>query len=264
MPNVNGTSRSYWSYMTYTRQLKYLDLILKNDKIPHAFLFYGTDLAYQRKLAKDFLARLNGAESKNQIERETHPDILFVDRREGKKEVALAQIRELKEFVSRTSLALQKKGVFITEAEYLNEEGWNALLKTLEEPAGNTIIFIISANLKKIPSTIISRAVSLPFYVGDISSKPHHPKDDIILNKLAGLEKLSWAERIDLAEAIAQRETPTPVLDSWLLQLRSEILSGTGQNYKVNFIESVAEVKNLIATTNVNVRLALENLFLKM
>ena len=40
--------------MTYTRQLKYLDLVLKNNKVPHALLFYGTDFIYQKNLAKDF------------------------------------------------------------------------------------------------------------------------------------------------------------------------------------------------------------------
>lgn len=249
--------------MTYTRQLKYLDLVLKNNCVPHAFIFYGTDFVYKKELAQSFFVKLNGAELKDKIESKTHPDTLFLERREGKKEIVLAQIKELREFVSRTPFHLRRKGVFVVEAEYLNEEAWNALLKTLEEPAGSAIIFIIAASLENIPQTILSRAVSLPFYAGSDLAKSLSPKDDIILNKLANLGDMPWAERIDLAEEIAKKENITPLLDSWLLQLRNEMLNGSNKN-KIGFIMELADVRNLLNSTNVNARLALENIFLKI
>ena len=177
----------------YTRQLKYLDLILRNNKVPHAFLFYGRDTAYQKELAKSFLAQLNGQEFEVKIKTEVHPDTFFIRRLPDKKDITIAQVRDARNFVSRTPLSLIKKGVFIEEAQHLNEEAWNALLKTLEEPVSNTIIFIISSSVKDIPLTIISRVVSLPFLSADFVLP--EAKDGIILSKLAKLESLSVAER---------------------------------------------------------------------
>lgn len=248
----------------YSRQLNYLDLVLKNNSIPHALLFYGSDFDYKINLAKDFFVKINKAEDKKQIINETHLDTLFISREEDKKEIGIAQIRKLKDFVSRTPSHFQHKGVFIKEAEYLNEEAWNALLKTLEEPIGNTVIFIFSTNVKSIPKTIISRVVSLPFYNEDILNKTLSSKDDIIINKLCNITNISFAERIDLAEEIAKKENFLPVLDTWFIKLRADVLASSNQIDKVKFIENLAEVKNLLASTNVNARLVLENLFLKI
>ena len=98
--------------MFYQRQLKYLDLILKNNKVPHAFLFYGRDAVYLKETAKDFLAQLNEAEHAESIKAEIHPDTLFVKRQPDKKDIAIAQIRAVKDFSARTPLTLRKKGIF--------------------------------------------------------------------------------------------------------------------------------------------------------
>ncbi|MDP3764245.1 MAG: hypothetical protein Q8Q95_01350 [bacterium] len=248
----------------YSRQLKYLDLVLKNNTIPHALLLYGSDFEYQINLAKNFLVKINKAEDKKQIEKEFHPDTLFISREEGKKEIGIAQIRKLKDFASLTSSHFKYKGIFIKEAEYLNEEAWNALLKTLEEPTGNTIFFILANNIKNIPKTIISRVVSLPFYNEDIFNKTRSPKDDIIVSKLGNVQNLTLAERIDLAEEIAKKENFFPVLDIWLIKLRVELLTNANKKDKAEFIENLAQAKSLLISTNVNARLVLENLFFKI
>ena len=244
--------------MTYTRQLKYLDLVLKNGRAPHAFLFYGRDLAYQKELAKSFLARLNGSEHADKINAQVHPDTFFVRRLQDKKDITIAQIRDLKSFVSRTPVSLEHKGVFVEEAQYLNEEAWNALLKTLEEPAPNSVIFILSSAVKNIPSTIISRVVSLPFSNSVLN--PPSVKDDIIIDKLAGLENLSAADRFDLAEDLAKKENWAEIMDHWLLALRTEMLKN---NFPPNKLAVVAATKDILLSTNANARLALESLFLK-
>ena len=247
----------------YFRQLNYLDLVLKNNAVPHALLLYGSDFNYQVNLAKDFLIKINKAEDKKQIINESHPDTIFISREDEKKEIGIAQMRRLKDFASLTSNHLKCKGIFIKEAEYLNEESWNALLKTLEEPMGNSIIFILSSNIKNIPKTIVSRVVSLPFYNEDILNKVHSPKDDIIITKLCSIEKLAFAERIDLAEEIAKKENFFPLLDTWLIKLRSDLLVNNKKE-TAEFMESLAKAKNILLSTNVNTRLVLENFFFRI
>ena len=244
--------------MTYTRQLKYLDLVLKNGRAPHAFLFYGRDAAFQKKTAVDFLIRLNGSKEAAAIKAEVHPDVFFVRRLQDKKDVSITQIRDVKNFVSRTPVSLEHKGVFVEDAQYLNEEGWNALLKTLEEPSAGTTIFILSSSLKNIPPTIVSRVVSLPF--SNPVFNPSLAKDDIIIDKLAELENLPVADRFDLAEDLAGRENSAEIMDHWLLALRTKMLE---KDFPADKLAATAAVKDVILSTNANARLALESLFLK-
>ncbi|MBI4118709.1 MAG: hypothetical protein HY452_00395 [Parcubacteria group bacterium] len=242
----------------YSRQLKYLDLILRNNKVPHAFLFYGRDMAYQKELAKSFLSQLNNQEFEVKIKAGVHPDTFFIRRLPDKKDITIAQVRDARNFVARTPLSLIKKGVFIEEAQHLNEEAWNALLKTLEEPVSNTIIFIICSSVKNIPATIISRVVSLPFpSPGFVLPEV---KDGIILSKLVKLESLSAAERFSLANDLAKKENLAEIMDHWLLALRTDVLAG---KLGLDKLEAAATTRNVLSSTNANARLALESMFLK-
>ncbi|MBI2454302.1 MAG: hypothetical protein HYV54_01890 [Parcubacteria group bacterium] len=247
----------------YDRQLRYLDLVIKNNKFPNAFLFHGRDVVFQKETAKSFLARLNQPQWALSIKAEKHPDTLFIQKEEGKKDITVSQIAKLRKFASQTPLALNTKGIFITDAQHLNEEGWNALLKTLEEPAGQTIIFILAVSTKNIPATIISRAVALPFSGVENSLRPLNPKDDIILNKLEQLDQLSVGARFDLAEVISKKENAADVLDDWMLNLRIKMLEG-GSPKEVKTIAAVAGLKDQLVNTNINPRLALENLLLNI
>ena len=56
------------------------------------------------------------------------------------------------------------KIVLIDNAEYLNINSSNALLKALEEPNNNTFFFIINNNSTKILSTIKSRSIEFRFF----------------------------------------------------------------------------------------------------
>ncbi len=57
------------------------------------------------------------------------------------------------------------KVFIIDEAELLEEEGQNAMLKTLEEPAANTYIILITSSEDRLLPTIRSRCQRVPFNV---------------------------------------------------------------------------------------------------
>jgi len=68
----------------------------------------------------------------------------------------------------------------IDEAHMITTDAFNALLKTLEEPAKTVIFILATTNEEKIPQTIISRCVRIPF--GKAEEKD-------ILNMLERIEK---------------------------------------------------------------------------
>lgn len=258
----------------YNRQLNYLDLIIRNNKVPHAFLFYGRDELYRSNLAKSCAFRINcpgsswqDFESKNDlaesIKKESNPDLFIVRRVEDKKDISVSQMRDLRGFVSKTPISFNFKTVIVENAEFLNEESWNAILKTLEEPSGNTVIFILSSGMSGIPKTVLSRVLSMSFYDAYNLKKQSGAKNDIILNKLASVREMSVAEKFDLAEKIASSENTTAVLDDWLLDLRSYILENPSRSLSES-IEKIMSVKSALVSTNANARLILENLMLQI
>ena len=105
--------------------------------------------------------------------------------------------------------------------------------------------------------------VGLPFYNEDILHKNLSLKDDIIMGKLCSIENYFGVKELTLLKKLLKRKF-FPLLDTWLIKLRIEVLTGSNQIDKVKFIENLAEAKNLLISTNVNTRLVLENLFLKI
>ena len=96
----------------------------------------------------------------------THPDLLYITAKNNT--ISIDNIRELtNEFVTTPQIANYKIAI-INNAEYLNVNAANALLKTLEEPLGNKIIILISENKNLLPQTVISRCKTINFSTPNI------------------------------------------------------------------------------------------------
>ncbi len=249
-----------------------MDLILRNNKLPHALLFYGADTDGIKQIAQALIFRINTPASSwadfntdNQlshtIKNESNPDVFLVKLTAGKKEIGIAQIRALKSFLSQSPLVLAKKAAIIENAHRLTEEAWNALLKTLEEPSPNSIIFVISSGIGSIPKTIISRALVVPFNLTAISAKI---VESDIIKKLAGSDDISIYEKFDLAEKIAASDRLAEFLDEWMLVLYSQLKSNShSQENILTQIKLILKTKGLVSKTNANPRIMLERLILE-
>ena len=90
-----------------------------------------------------------------------HPDIIKIAPLEGKKNIAVSQVRELKSDAYIKPHMSQKKVFIIDYADTLNEQSQNALLKVLEEPPENVIFILIAETKASFLETIISRCVVL-------------------------------------------------------------------------------------------------------
>ena len=72
-------------------------------------------------------------------------------------------IRELIENAQTKSLDSEYKVFIIDECHMITPQGWNAFLKTLEEPPLKSIFIMCTTNPEKIPGTILSRAQRYDF-----------------------------------------------------------------------------------------------------
>lgn len=94
----------------------------------------------------------------------SHPDYRWIGVLPDKKEISIEQMRALSEALSMRSYRGGAKVAVIAPAEAMSAKAHNALLKTLEEPPGETYLVLTVSRIDRIPKTILSRCmrVALP------------------------------------------------------------------------------------------------------
>ena len=81
----------------------------------------------------------------------------------AKKIISVQQIRNLIEQVTQHPHLAEKKVIIIKNADKMNVNASNALLKTLEEPPQNTVFILIASQIESLPITIRSRCIEFHF-----------------------------------------------------------------------------------------------------
>ena len=177
----------------------------------------------------------------------------------------IAEVRAVKTFLSRKPFASPKKAVVI-EGDLLTLEAQNALLKTLEEPPQNSVIFILTTTEDKLLPTILSRCTT-----HKLLSKTQLTAQDNISTRTfwQTLFRQSIADRLKQTPLLAKDRA---VLNDWLKTqitgIRSELfLAYSQQAFWISPKECVHLLRVLITTQkyigyNVNLRLALDHLFI--
>lgn len=136
-----------------------LDLALVNPQ--HGYVITGPDGVGVHPLAEAFVRRL--ADEYHGESLATHPDILILEREESergtglKKEISVSAVRELKLRVSQSPSIASRLVIYIPDADYLNEEGVNALLKCIEEPKVKAVYVLAAHAIGRLPATLLSR-----------------------------------------------------------------------------------------------------------
>jgi DNA polymerase-3 subunit delta' len=136
----------------------------------HAYLLHGPKGIGKRALAERLMALLlcqhsrpDGAcgscKSCMLLAAGTHPDNYVLEPEEADKAIKVDQVRDLVGFVVQTAQLGGRKVVLIEPVESMNVNAANALLKSLEEPSGNTVLLLISHQPSRLLPTIKSRCV---------------------------------------------------------------------------------------------------------
>ena len=95
----------------------------------------------------------------------SHPDLMVVEADESKATAAISvdQIRQVIPFLSHTPSRGGWRVVIIDALDEMNDNGANAILKTLEEPPEKAIILLLHHGMRPILPTIRSRAQMVNF-----------------------------------------------------------------------------------------------------
>ncbi|GHE90699.1 hypothetical protein [Thalassotalea profundi] len=157
-------------------QQRSLSSLLKQNRVPHAFIISGADGTGKLLLAQWLIGILacekNGFQEDNVYPNEIlqqcgeckscqllkghgHPDHLVVDT--SGNSIGVDQIRQVTTFFEKTALLGRNQSAIIEAADTMTESAANALLKTLEEPTANSHIILLTTEISRLLPTIISR-----------------------------------------------------------------------------------------------------------
>ena len=93
-----------------------------------------------------------------------HPNFFLLENSDNEENIKIDDVRNIKKFLNKSTYKSNIKIVLIDNAEYLNINSSNALLKSLEESNNNTFFFIVHNSANKILDTIKSRCIQFKFF----------------------------------------------------------------------------------------------------
>lgn len=144
---------------------------LKTDKLAHALMIEGPSGVGKKILARAMIDRLLCSEdhpracgqcrSCQLLAGGAHPDYFDLQPEEDSKVIKVDQVRAVIGKLDLTTSISERKVAYIHPAEVMNAAAANALLKSLEEPTGNTVLILVSDNPGRLPVTIRSRCQAI-------------------------------------------------------------------------------------------------------
>jgi len=154
--------------------LSTLEPALSGQRLGHALLLVGADGLGADRLAAALAARIlctapvegracGRCRGCTLHQAGSHPDViretLEFNEKTGKtrSEILIGQMRRLGEWFALTPQLGGAQVAVIDPADALNRAAANALLKTLEEPAGNRFLLLVTEAPQRLPATIRSR-----------------------------------------------------------------------------------------------------------
>lgn len=151
--------------------IEHLQNAISMDKVSHAYIFNGPDKSGKMLLANNFAMALQCERNDTEPCMECHsckqalsnsqPDIIYLGHSKPNT-ISVDDIRsQINNDVAIKPYASPYKIYIINEAEKMNQQAQNALLKTIEEPPAYAIILLLTTNADNFLPTILSRCITL-------------------------------------------------------------------------------------------------------
>ncbi len=151
--------------------IEHLQNAITMDKVSHAYILNGPDKSGKKMLAEAFAMTLQCEKKQKYPCLECHsckqavshnqPDIIYVQH-EKPNTLSVDDIRsQLNRDIAVKPYSSPYKIYIVDEAEKMNVQAQNALLKTIEEPPAYAVILLLTNNADAFLPTIRSRCVTL-------------------------------------------------------------------------------------------------------
>lgn len=135
--------------------------------LAHAWIVYGDSPASLEELGKTLAAAFLCANESHRpcgeckhcrkVEKGIHPDLQWVERLEGKSQITVDQIRQLRADAYVRPNEAGRKVYILKDAQLMNDEAQNAFLKVLEEGPAYSVFLLLTPNPRSLLPTVRSR-----------------------------------------------------------------------------------------------------------
>ncbi len=191
-----------WDILGHDTSLQLLEDDLKRGQVSHAYLFSGPESVGKFAVAKR-MAHILQCEGNfcrechicNEIEKGYHRDT--IEMADDGETVKIETVRKLMDRLSMSGQS-PKKILLMQNIERMTLESSNALLKTLEDPTGETVFLLTTSNVKDVIQTILSRVRMVKF--GRLA-------DEVVVDLMRKMHPLIEEEMV---EAVAEMALGRP------------------------------------------------------
>ncbi|MDO1558656.1 DNA polymerase III subunit delta' [Brevundimonas sp. 2R-24] len=227
---------------------------LARGRMHHAWLLTGPEGVGKATFAHHAAFRLLGAADTIRLNPEeqavrlaragAHPDLTVLERpvENGrvKKVIPVDEARRLPEFFAKSPSVAQARVAIIDAADDMNPNAANAVLKILEEPPANAVLFLVSHSPGRLLDTIRSRCRKLrfpPWEAGAITAfLERRGVGGDQASRLAALSgggpglawRLAGTEALDLADLAERLVEGPPPPDAELIQASDRFRGADG------------------------------------
>ena len=151
--------------------IAHLQNAIEEDKVSHAYIFNGPEASGKMMLVEAFAMALQcegegkrpclECRSCRQAADHNQPDIIYVSH-EKPNTIGVDDIRtQINNDIDIKPYSSRYKVYIVDEAQKMNQQAQNALLKTIEEPPAYAIILLLTTNADSFLQTILSRCITL-------------------------------------------------------------------------------------------------------
>ena len=156
--------------------IRVLRQALLRERLAHAYLLCGrstscsgsrrrdTGAAVLQSAARTSLRNLLGC---RQAAEHRHPDLLWIEPESKSRRVVVDQIDQALRHISQTTFDGGWKTVALADADRMNDQASNKILKTLEEPPPRSLFLLLTESPDELLPTIISRCQRLTLNADD-------------------------------------------------------------------------------------------------
>lgn len=150
-----NTSENFSDIIGHSVTKNTLNKFIKSGNIPSSLIFSGKEGIGKYLISKEFIRLINKSNDNNY-------DLKIIEPNE-KNIINVDAIREIGNFFSLSSSFGKYRSVIIRDADKMNINACNSLLKILEEPSNRCILILIYDDYNAVLDTIKSRCMNIAF-----------------------------------------------------------------------------------------------------
>lgn len=225
--------------------------IAESGNLMHSYVVYGSKESVRRDFIFEFVSRVIFRDDQKRpislilkmLQENNYADFHFFEPA-GEHDFLTSQIEDVQGVISRAPIEKSYKFIIINKADRMNAVAQNRLLKTLEEPNGKTMIFLLTDRLETLKQTIRSRCCNM--YLGETVLLDRNEEiDELVDNLREG--KFFYKSKNILLNQLKNSKDAYELLQNIEDNLRLRLYDGEDPNRILREISAVIDARKSLS-----------------